>query len=138
MLFSDCLCFTFGKISRKLSKKYREKIESFGITQPQFFLLIALYEEDKILISRLSEKVSIDKATLTGIIDRLGRDGFIKRIYSQDDRRSIYIKLTQKAEKIKSELLQIYNETNRKYLSKLSKEELKTLQNIIYKLEQID
>jgi DNA-binding MarR family transcriptional regulator len=104
---------------------------------PQFFLLIALYEEDNILISNLAEKVSIDRATLTGILDRLERDGFVERVFSKNDRRSIYIKLTSKAKNMENELRKIYEQTNSSILSKLSQDEYETFQNIINKLEKI-
>ena len=65
MLFQECICFSLGKISRQMAKVYRDRLTQYGISQPQFFLLIALYEEDNILIIRLAEKVALDKSTLT-------------------------------------------------------------------------
>ena len=50
-------------------------------------IIFALWNEDKIPIKKLVEKTSIDKATLTGIIDRLERDGYVKRIQSKEDKR---------------------------------------------------
>ena len=137
MHLNDCICFSLSKISRKMSKIYREKLEEYGITQPQFFLLIALYDEDNILISKLAEKVSLDRATLTGILDRLERDGYVERVFSKNDRRAIYIKLTFKATNMENKLRAIYEKTNSAILSKLSKEEYDTFQKIIYKLENI-
>ncbi|HDH98069.1 MAG TPA: MarR family transcriptional regulator, partial [Deltaproteobacteria bacterium] len=75
MLFKDCLCFQVGKIARKMSEITREKVRSYGLTTTQFFLLIALYEEDGTLISTLAHKLALRKATLTGLLDRLERDG---------------------------------------------------------------
>ena len=137
MLFKDCLCFSLGKVSREMTKHYRAKLDNFGLTQPQFFLLIALYEDDNILISRLAEKVALDKATLTGILDRLERDGYVKRVYGKKDRRSVAIKLTEKAIGLKDELERIYNETNKYFLSKLTENEYNVFQSIISKLEKI-
>ena len=134
MLLKDCICFSLGKALRQISKHYREKLAKFGLTQPQFFLLIALYEEDNILISRLAEKVALDKATITGIIDRLEREGYVKRVYSKQDRRAIYIKLTDKAKNIENDLKKIYHETNSSFLSKLTEEEYKVFQSVIQKL----
>lgn len=137
MLFKDCLCFSLGKISREMTKHYREKLDNYGLTQPQFFLLIALYEEDNILISRLAEKVALDKATLTGILDRLERDSYILRVYSKKDRRSVAIKLTEKAIELKDDLEKIYNETNQYFLSRLTKNEYNVFQTIISKFEKL-
>ena len=57
-------------------------------------VIFALWNEDNIPIKKLVEKTSLDKATLTGIIDRLERDGYVKRIPSPDDKRVTLISRT--------------------------------------------
>ena len=74
MLFKDCLCFQVGRVARKMARVTRKKVASYGLTTTQFFLLTALYEEDGIPITALAQKVALDKATLTGLLDRLERD----------------------------------------------------------------
>ncbi len=138
MLFKDCVCFLLGKVSRKLNRITRESIAPYGLTTSQFFLLIALYEENGILISKLAEKVALDKASLTGIIDRLERDGLVERRGDPEDRRAIRVYLTPKAESLREELLQIYYRNNSKFLSVLSPEEKKFFESIVEKLESIE
>ena len=138
MLFQECLCFSLGKISRQMARGYREKLARYGISQPQFFLLIALYEEDDILISRLAEKVALDKSTLTGILDRLERDGLVNRVARPEDRRSLYVCLTDKALSLKKELIQIYDDTNSHYLVNLTNQERMVFEKVLKKLEMTD
>ncbi len=138
MLFKDCVCFLIGRVSRKLNRITKESISRYGLTTAQFFLLIALYEEDGILISKLAEKVALDKATLTGIIDRLERDGLVERRDDPSDRRAIRIYLTDKAKRMKDELLDIYHRNNSRFLSVLTDEERKVFERIVQKLESIE
>ncbi len=135
MLFQECLCFSLGKISRQMTRVYRERLAPYGLSQPQFFLLIALYEEDDILITRLAEKVALDKSTLTGILDRLERDGLVKRVASADDRRALYVHLTTKAHNLQNDLTRIYDETNQQFLSQLTTGERSAFDKIMKKLE---
>jgi DNA-binding MarR family transcriptional regulator len=107
------------------------------LTTSQFFLLIALYEENGILISKLAEKVALDKATLTGIIDRLERDGLVERRDDPKDRRAIRVYLTPKAESLREELLEIYHRNNSRFLSVLSEEEREVFERVVQKLESI-
>lgn len=137
MLFKDCVCFLVGRVSRKLNRITKESITPYGLTTSQFFLLIALYEENGILISKLAKKVALDKATLTGIIDRLERDGFVERRNDPEDRRAIRIYLTPKAESLREELLEIYHRNNAKFLSVLSDEEKEIFERVVQKLESI-
>jgi DNA-binding MarR family transcriptional regulator len=137
MLFKDCVCFLIGRVSRRLNKITKESIMPYKLTTSQFFLLIALYEENGILISKLAEKVALDKATLTGIIDRLERDGFVERRDDPKDRRAIRVYLTPKAESLREELLEIYHRNNSRFLSVLSEEEREVFERVVQKLESI-
>lgn len=136
MLFRECLCFALGKVTRQMARAYRERLEPYGLTQPQFFLLIALYEEDDIPISRLADAVALDKSTLTGILDRLERDGLAERVPTTEDRRVVHVRLTPKARALEGELRRIYEETNRAFLVRLTDEERRVLDRVVAKFEE--
>ena len=135
MLFQECLCFSIGRVSRQMTRVYRNRLSQYGLSQPQFFLLIALYESDDILITRLAEKVALDKSTLTGILDRLERDGLVTRLASPGDRRALTVHLTEKARLLQNNLTQIYNETNQLFFLRLSDHERVIFDEILKKLE---
>ncbi|RTZ92627.1 MAG: MarR family transcriptional regulator [Deltaproteobacteria bacterium] len=138
MLFKDCLCFQIGKVSRKMAKVTRDAVSPYGLTTTQFFLLTALYEEEDISISALAQKVVLDKATLTGLVDRLERDGFVTRQVSPEDRRSIRVRLTPKAERLRETLTELYHRINRRFLSFLTEEERKTFEQVVSKIENAE
>ena len=138
MLFKDCLCFQVGKVSRKMAKVTRNAVSPYGLTTTQFFLLTALYEEDDISISALAQKVALDKATLTGLIDRMERDGLVIRQVSPEDRRSVQVRLTPKAEKLRKTLTDLYHDINRHFLSFLTEKERKTFEQVVEKIENAD
>ena len=75
-------------------------------------VLFALWTENDIPIKKLVEVTSLDKSTLTGIIDRLERDGYVKRNPSTSDRRTTIISRTGKDEIYKEMMPQISNEIN--------------------------
>ena len=135
MLFQDCICFALGRASRTVGKIYRERLAEFGLTQTQFFLLIALFEEDGIQITPLADKVALDKSTLTGLLDRLERDGLIERAAAPGDRRALQIRLTEKAQALREPLTTIYDETNSYFLSQLTDDERIGFDRAIGKLE---
>lgn len=138
MLFKDCLCLQVGRIARKMSKVTRKKLTSYGLTTTQFFLLTALYEEDGVPISVLAQKVALDKATLTGLLDRLERDDLIGRKADPADRRAIRIFLTPKAELLREELTELYHKNNGMFLSILSREEQEVFERVVNRLETAD
>ena len=138
MLFKDSLCFQVGRVSRKMTRITREKLIPYGLTTAQFFLLTALYEEDSLPISVLAQKVALDRATLTGLLDRLERDGLTERRADPEDRRAIRIHLMAKAEGLREELTELYHDNNGMFLSLLSQEEREAFERVVNKLETAD
>ena len=135
MLFEDCICFQLGRLSRGISKTYGDKIGPYGLTQGQFFMLVAILEEDYMLPSRIAEKVALERATTTGLLDRLERNGWIERRHDKTDRRTVRVYPTAKAIDHKDEIMSTFEKTNQCYLSRFSATELKDLRKLLKKLE---
>lgn len=100
-----------GRIFAKKLKKY----EINEINPAQGRILFVLWQRDAISIQELAEKTSLGKSTLTRMLDKLEETGHIKRIFSQSDRRKIYIELTDKNRALKdlydavsSDMLSLY------------------------------
>ena len=116
----------------------KERLAPYGLTPTQFFLLTALYEKDRILISSLAQKVALEKATLTGLLDRMERDGLTERRPDSEDRRAIIVHLTEKAEGLREELTELYHDNNGMFLSLLSQDEKEAFERVVNKLEKAD
>jgi DNA-binding MarR family transcriptional regulator len=136
MVFHDCICFRLGKAVRKVSKSYREEIASYGLTHSQFFMIVAIMEEDGLLPSELADKTAQDRATTTGLLYRLEKDGWIKRMPDKRDRRSLRIYLTPRSNKLREPILKLFEETNQKFLSFFTRQEWDQMQSFLYRLEQ--
>ena len=72
-----------------------------------------------------------DRATLTGLLDRLKRDGLTERRADPEDRRAIRIHLTSKAEALREELTELYHDNNGMFLSLLSREEQEVFERVV-------
>ena len=136
MMFEDCICFRMGKAVRKVTKAYREEITSFGLTHGQFFMLVAIMEEEGLLPSELAEKTAQDRATTTGLLDRLENDGWIERKMDTKDRRSLRIFLTAHGTKHRVNIMKLFEETNKKFLNRFSQQEWAQMQSFLCRLEQ--
>jgi DNA-binding MarR family transcriptional regulator len=81
-----------GMAEQRLRSRLREE---FGITLPQFDVLSELERAAGALtMSELSQGMMVSNGNITGVVDRLVRDGFVKRTPSPSDRRVQYIELT--------------------------------------------
>ena len=61
--------------------------EHAGVTAPQLAALTALSKNDAKPAGKLSEEIMLDPSTLTGILDRLEKRGYIVREHDPNDRR---------------------------------------------------
>jgi len=66
------------------------------ITLPQLFILSYLDKNGSLKMKDLAHLMFVTTAAATGIIDRLVRCGYVRRVYDPKDRRVIYIELTNK------------------------------------------
>jgi DNA-binding MarR family transcriptional regulator len=81
------------KIEQDLAEQKRVPLTTYDV-------LIALYEatDRKLRIGDLNKKVLLTKSGLTRLIDRLEREGLIRRERSEEDRRGSYAALTEAGE----------------------------------------
>lgn len=68
-----------------------------GTSQGRFAVLMMLerYEHSALLPSELAEKVGVTRATMTGLLDGLEKEGFVQRRQHPEDRRALTVHLTE-------------------------------------------
>lgn len=99
-------------------------------------VIFALWAEDNIPIKYLVEKTSLDKATLTGIIDRLERDGFVTRKNSTQDKRTVLICRTGKDEIFKEKIPLVSKEQNAYFYKGFTKEQIIEFEEMLKRVLQ--
>lgn len=119
-----------GHSIRRLTKIFNvimsKDLKELGLTTPQIATIGQVYFEPK-TIGQISEHTQLSYSTVSGIIDRLERDGWLERIRDESDRRIVWIKKTSKIDELK-EKLQFFQESfYEKLLADLSSEELDTI-----------
>lgn len=85
---------TLKKILDKIKKKMVEHFNDRNITGPQIMVMGILSNKDNMKISELSSTIGLSNSTVSGIIDRLEKQGLVERARSVKDRRVVYVSLT--------------------------------------------
>ena len=86
--------------------------------------------------AELAEAAGVTRATMTGLIDTLERDGYVKREPDPDDRRMMSVLLTPRGEKFLREFLPGHFKTTSKLMSTLTEPERKTLVRLLTKIQR--
>lgn len=88
----------FFELNKVIQAVMRKNFESVGITLPQGVVIGTLLEGGAMKISDLSKKISLSNSTISGIVDRLEKQQIVTRIRGENDRRTVYVKLTPEFE----------------------------------------
>jgi DNA-binding MarR family transcriptional regulator len=94
-----------GRIFERMLKDYDVEINS-----AQGRIMFALWQEDGISINELAKKTQLKKSTLTSMLDRLERMGYLKRRRCEKDRRKILIERTSKDKDLEKEYVRLSQE----------------------------
>ncbi|MDR6551005.1 MarR family transcriptional regulator [Paenibacillus qinlingensis] len=135
----DMLCFTIYATSRELTRIYRPTLEKFGLTYPQYLVMVVLWETRESTVTALGDRLLLDSGTLTPLLKRLQEAELIVRKRSVEDERKVEIGLTEKGailqEQMKHVSVEIFAEicgTAEKYMQSLEQ-----LKNLLEKANEI-
>jgi DNA-binding MarR family transcriptional regulator len=67
-----------------------------GLTGPQLLVLKELAEDPAMTPSQLARRLSISQATITTMLDRLTKNGYLTRLRDTKDKRKVHIQLEPK------------------------------------------
>ncbi|MGK4006572.1 MarR family transcriptional regulator [Sorangium sp. So ce1036] len=119
--------------SRRLTKGMASE---FGLTGPQLTILKLLESFQDLSLSTLSERIRAQNSTVTGIVDRMEREGLVRRERSKTDRRVVHIRLSEKGARLAREIQVEPMEIFRSALLGLSPADLRDLLRILTKLQK--
>ena len=126
-----------GRISERILKKHDVEINS-----AQGRIMFALWQKDGVSINELAKKTQLKKSTLTSMLDRLERMGYIRRQRSKKDRRKILIKRTEKDRTMEKKYVEVSEEMTRLFYKGFSKSEIdrfeKDLERILNNLTEFE
>ena len=96
----DELGFKIMRAARYIEKQLNESLYNFGLTLAQGKIILKLGKSDVVNQRTLSESLDVEPATIVRTLDRMERDGFIKRKKNPTDRRVHIIHLTDRAREL--------------------------------------
>ena len=117
--------------SRRITKELARRAE---LTGPQLTVLKLLEGVGDLSLSELSDRIRAQNSTVTGIIDRMEREGLVARSRSTADRRVVHIRLTEKGAEIAREIAVEPMEIFRTAMDSLSPGEMRELLRLLTKV----
>lgn len=101
------LCFPIYAASREIVKRYRPFLDELDLTYTQYIVMMVFWEEKKINVKHLGEKLFLDSGTLTPVLKSLEAKGFVSRYRSKEDERILTVEITPEGEALKEKAVEI-------------------------------
>jgi DNA-binding MarR family transcriptional regulator len=126
------LCFAIYSAAHAFTRTYKPMLERFGLTYPQYLVLLSLWQTDEMTVKAIGEELGLDSGTLSPLLKRLEAAGHISRTRDKQDERQVIIRLTPSGKALKKEafgiLMQIGAATG------CSREEAENLRDLLRNL----
>ena len=129
--FADKVNELMPVIMREYVKIQGREFYKLKITMPQFFVMDILNHNGETKMTDLAGSVNVTTAAMTGIVDRLVRDGYLIRVNDPDDRRIIKVRLTSKGSSVVRSIVEKRKEITIKMFGAISEEERFAYLNIL-------
>jgi DNA-binding MarR family transcriptional regulator len=125
-----------ANVSRLVGARMRMKLQEFGLYHAQGMILFHLWREDGMAQNVLAQALNITPPTATNTLQRMERNGWIRRRRDETDQRIVRVYLTQRAIALRQEVRKTFRELDRELTAVLSENELDILMASLLKVRQ--
>lgn len=119
----DCTIFLLGKAYQKAHGDFKKRLKPYALTNMQHLVLEGLWYKPGMTAAEISKTLILDKATLSGVLDRMADTGWIEKTPDPNDGRIQRVFPSDKAQKLKAELIEERKIANEELLSDFNLEE---------------
>jgi DNA-binding MarR family transcriptional regulator len=133
----ECISFLLGKAYQQVQQAAKQRLGAHGVTPTQYALLCVLRERDGQTGAELGERLQLDSATITGILDRLERAEMIERRADRTDRRVNRIFATAHARDLQPAIDRAMDDVNVSFLAAIDAEDRARLRTQLALLGQV-
>ena len=133
MAIEDRLIFLISKVYQKLINNLQKAFSESGVevTPIQVMLLFFLQKNDGSSLTQIGQGLMLENPTVTGLIDRLEKSGYVKRSDHPNDRRVYLVHLTEKGNKVAKKALPIVKKLNEQIKEGYSKGEIEDFKKVL-------
>jgi len=129
--------FLIAKIHQASGRIFAKILKKAGIDEinpAQGRILFVLWKKDEIPITELARKAQLSKSTLTSMLDRLEKTGYIIRVPLKRDRRIILIKRAQKDKRLENKYIQVSNEMTKLFYDGFTSKEIEDFEKYLRRI----
>jgi DNA-binding MarR family transcriptional regulator len=133
MAIEDRFIFLISKVCQKLIINLQKAFSESGVevTPIQVMLLFFLQKNDGSSLTQISQGLMLENPTVTGLIDRIEKLGYVKRSDHPNDRRVYLVNITEKGNRVAKKALPIIKKLNEQIKEGYSKSEIDDFKKVL-------
>lgn len=116
--------------------RMRALLDNLGLYRGQPFVLRALWDQEGITHSELADRLHVQPATISNMIRRMEKAGFVERRSDPQDQRVSRVYLTDAGRAIRDELQRVWRELETEAFCGLSAEERALLRRLLLQIRE--
>ena len=132
LLLKNQLCFPMYACGRKIVGSYTPYLKPLGLTYTQYIVMMVMWEKESVNVGQLGEILHLDAGTLTPLLKRLEKAGYVTRGRSKEDERVTIVNITPAGDRLKEKCKDIPIKMASGGRA-LSEKEMKELYRLLYK-----
>ena len=101
------LCFRLYTASRLITQAYHPLLAEYGLTYPQYLVLMVLWEKDSQPVNDIAKRLMLETNTVTPLLKRMEAEGILTRVKGEKDARQMIVKLTRKGHGLQTKLMNV-------------------------------
>ena len=126
------LCFPLYVCAKEVVRRYRPLLEPLGLTYTQYLAMMAFWEHKTLTVGRLGELLHLDSGTLTPVLKKMEKSGWIRRERSRTDERQTIVTITSDGETLRERAAEVPQQMMQ--CAPLESDEAVPLYTLLYKL----
>jgi len=130
----DCPYYLVSRAALAVTSHLKKGFTTAGINtiKPAYLgVLLSLWSEDGLKANELGKRAGLEPSSMTGLLDRMERDGLVKREPDPNDRRASRIYLTQSGVHSEVSATAVVSDTLKKAFNTIPKEDIETTKNVL-------
>lgn len=121
------LFIVLARANRAINDKVDKPIQAFGLNPTEFAVLELLYHKGDQALQQIGEKILLASGSITYVVDKLEKKGFLKRQACSKDRRVTYARITEDGKQLIEKIFPEHELRIYEIMSVLSDEEQQTM-----------
>jgi len=127
--YGGFLMSQIGRLSSRLWERLLKEYDVDAFNGAQGKILYVLWEHEKLTITDIARLTSLAKTTLTSMLDRMEEAGLVERVPDKENRRQIFIIITEKARGYREKYNQISDDMNNIFYKGFTEKEIADFEN---------